>query len=177
MTHVIIDGYNLIRQVSELTRLENVSLAAARDRLILLLQHYAEAKKHSVTVVFDGRGGLGEAAVPYRDGAVDVIFSRLGEDADSVIKRLLSELGARAVLVSSDRDIINWAKSTGSGQISSPRFFQRLMAAISGDMSGFIKTNDVKSTKTHKRWQTYKKGPSKKLPKSQRRNRLKTEKI
>ncbi len=54
--HLIIDGYNLIRQSRELSSLEARDLAAGREALLALLAAYHRARQvHKVTVIFDGR--------------------------------------------------------------------------------------------------------------------------
>lgn len=174
MTHIIIDGYNLIRQIPGLAAYEKRSLESARKRLILELNTYARVKKHHITLVFDGRGGLGEYAAPYRDGSIDVVFSRAGDDADTVIKRYISELGARIVVVTSDRELALLATKAGSGHVWSEGFYQRLLRATTGDVNVFTKDVDVNSINRSRRTGTAKKGPSKKLPKKARRNQNRT---
>lgn len=73
-------------------------------------------------VVFDGwKGGSGVESSSLR-GGVKVIFSRLGEKADSVIKRILSAERRDWIVVSSDREIANHAWATDSVPISSEDF-------------------------------------------------------
>ncbi|MEQ8213875.1 MAG: NYN domain-containing protein, partial [Smithellaceae bacterium] len=52
--HIIIDGYNLIRQSDSLRRYERQSLEAGRQALISRLIEYKRKKGHKITVVFDG---------------------------------------------------------------------------------------------------------------------------
>lgn len=55
-------------------------------------------------------------------GGVRVIYSRLGENADSVIKRIITKEKGLWIVVTKDRDIIRYAWSTGSVPISSEDF-------------------------------------------------------
>ena len=51
--HLIVDGYNLIRQSDTLRSCERISLEAGRRALVQSLAHYQRAKGHRITVVFD----------------------------------------------------------------------------------------------------------------------------
>lgn len=83
-------------------------------------------------VVFDGwKGGTGVEHSSVR-GGVKVIYSRLGEKADSVIKRILSSERREWIVVSSDREIAGHAWATGSVPIGSEKFLPFLEAAASG---------------------------------------------
>jgi len=54
--HLIIDGYNLIRQSLELSELDARDLALGREALLARLAAYRRARPaHLVTVIFDGR--------------------------------------------------------------------------------------------------------------------------
>lgn len=169
--HVIIDGYNLIRQIPQLTQAENHSLEAGRKRLTQLLSRYHKLKSHRITVVFDGASGLGEFAPVYREAGVGICFSPAGQSADDVIHRLCRETKSGLIVVSSDRGVTDFATTCGHVSIDSVAFFKKLILttdAVSND--GNLKTNRARP---NKRWSTQKKGPSKRLPKSERRKRTK----
>jgi len=85
--HLLIDGYNLIRQSPELRRFDKKGLEQGREMLLKELLAYQRMKKHAMTVVFDGwiEGHFSESHA--RVGGIAVIFSRRGEKADEVIKR------------------------------------------------------------------------------------------
>jgi predicted RNA-binding protein with PIN domain len=51
-------------------------------------------------------------------GGIKVIYSRIGEKADSVIKRVISCKKCGWIVVTSDRDIADHAWATGSTPIS-----------------------------------------------------------
>ncbi len=83
-------------------------------------------------VVFDGwKGGTGIESTSVR-GGVKVIYSRLGERADAVIKRTLSSERREWIVVSSDREIARHAWATGSIPIGSERFLPFLEAEEPG---------------------------------------------
>jgi uncharacterized protein len=92
------------------------------------LIEYGKRKSHDLTVVFDGwRTGQGQEH-RYVTGGVKVIYSRIGDKADSVIKRMISAERREWIVVTSDRDIADHAWSTGSIPISSDDFLNALSA-------------------------------------------------
>ncbi|MBI3075447.1 MAG: NYN domain-containing protein [Deltaproteobacteria bacterium] len=127
--HLIVDGYNVIRQSPVLAPLDRRDLEAGRAALLTRLVAYRRAKHHPVTVVFDGRSGTrGEARA--RWGGVDVIFSSAGESADAVIERLARREGGRAVVVTSDRALREACRRSRAEVIPSGEFEARLAAAV-----------------------------------------------
>ena len=69
----------------------------------------------------------------YMTGGVRVIYSRLGDKADAVIKRIISSEKREWIVVTSDREIADHAWSTGSIPVSSDDFLNALSAK---DLSG-----------------------------------------
>lgn len=173
--HIVIDGYNLIRQVAGLARHENESLEKARSALVELVASYKKTKGHKVTVVFDGVLNLSEFANAYVQQGVRIIFSPETLSADAVIKKMVDEEGARITVVTSDRDILSHAENHGAATISSPEFYERLVFSKKLNEGGRIEEEDEKPL--HKRWATKKKGPAKRLSKKERRNRRNTDKL
>jgi predicted RNA-binding protein with PIN domain len=97
-------------------------LRAQREKLIDLLIEYSKEKRHGIVVVFDGWKEGGGAESSSVRGGVTVIYSKIGEKADSVIKRIISTERHEWIVVTSDRDIASHAWSTGSVPISSEAF-------------------------------------------------------
>ncbi len=125
--HIIIDGYNLIRQSDSLRRMERLSLEAGRDELIRRVATYRRSRGHRVTVVFDGwMTGPAHEERHRRDG-VHIVYSGRGETADEVIRRMArAERGAEVIVVSSDREVAEGAMKAGGVAISSPEFERRM---------------------------------------------------
>ncbi len=94
----------------------------ARDSFVDLLIRYRKIKAHDITVVFDGhKSGAGTEHVSV-SGGVKIIYSRLGERADDVIKRIVSTDKKEWIVVSNDRDIVNHAWAADCIPVSSERF-------------------------------------------------------
>ena len=127
--HIIIDGYNLIRQSPDLSRIDHADLQAGREALVTLLATYKKVKPHRITVVFDGTRAPGLTLERDRQKGIAIVFSRQGETADSVIKRMAAREREGALVVSSDRDVTAYAQSRGAAVMDSPAFEQKLLLA------------------------------------------------
>jgi predicted RNA-binding protein with PIN domain len=102
----------------------------ARDGFVDLLIDYKKIKAHDITVVFDGyKNGAGTEHVTVR-GGVKIIYSRLGERADDVIKRIISRDRKEWIVVTSDRSIADHAWSVSSVPIQSDGFYEAVLKQI-----------------------------------------------
>jgi predicted RNA-binding protein with PIN domain len=63
-------------------------------------------------------------------GGIKVIYSRIGEKADSVIKRIISSDRREWIVVTSDRDIVNHAWTTASIPVSTGNFLKAVERKI-----------------------------------------------
>ncbi len=166
--HLIVDGYNVIRQSPRLQSLDAMDLQAGREALLELLAHYRSRSHHQITVVFDGwqRGDLKESRD--RHQGILVIYSRRGERADEVIKRLLHQERERALVVTSDREIQVCAEQAKAAWINASQFESSHLQDPSGAADPDAGA-DLSARGTHK------KGPARRLSKRlrQRQQRLK----
>ena len=170
--HIIIDGYNLIRQSNTLSLIDNQDIELGREALLEMLIAYRKIKPHMITVVFDGANAPPFSQRKTRVQGITIKFSRSGELADAVIKRMVSREKEKALVVSSDLDIMNFAAARGAATISSSEFEDKIRQAVYMKEKG-VETNEdsgwVPTTK--------KKGPSKRLSKRKRRNKSKIRKL
>jgi len=170
--HIIIDGYNLIRQSNKLSTLDEQDIQFGRDALIDDLAAYKRIKAHRITVVFDGTNAPPVSERRGRERGIEIRFSRPGELADELINRLVLKAGPQAMVVSSDREVADFAVQHGAAAIASPEFEQRLTMAShveakggeDEDSDGWIPT-------------TKKKGPGRRLKKRDRRIKARTQKL
>jgi uncharacterized protein len=170
--HIIIDGYNLIRCSSSLSTLDQQDIQLGREALLDALSSYKRIKHHMITVVFDGTHAPPLSQHKDRVKGIKVKFSRSGETADTVIKRMAARDREKALVVSSDLDIVNFAASMGTATISSPAFEEKITMAVYMDTKGEVEQNQGGWVPT-----TKKKGPSRRLSKRKRRNRIKIKKL
>jgi predicted RNA-binding protein with PIN domain len=125
---LIIDGYNVVYTDNRLRRTACKDLERARQHLIDMLSAYVGERRIQATVVFDGRGGIVEAAsvVP---GRLQVMYSADNQTADDLILATIRQSGnPRAyIVVSSDMAHIGRpAKALGCEVIGSKRFLDRI---------------------------------------------------
>lgn len=172
--HIIIDGYNLIRQSKTLSVIELEDIQHGREALVDMLSSYKKAKPHRITVVFDGANAPFLSPAQDRVKGIRLIFSRSGETADSVIKRMAEKEGQKALVVSSDREISDFALQKGAATITSPEFEDRVATSLYGEFNNSTIEKDKPRV-----WDgsTKKKGPSKRRSKKDRFRRTKLKKL
>jgi uncharacterized protein len=163
--HIAIDGYNLIRQSRQFSALDQRDLQSGREALVDALAAYKKIKHLAITVVFDGAAA--PAGMVRRDmvKGIELRYSRPGELADAVIKRMAAREKQKLLVVSSDNEVVNFAQSMGAAIISAPEFEQRLA------MAHFMDHEDMETVEGGSGWQptTKKKGPSRRPPKKRRK--------
>ena len=170
--HIIIDGYNLIRQSDSFSDLDRRDIQLGREALLDTLAAYQRIKRHMITVVFDGTNAPPFSQHNNRVKGIEVKFSRSGESADSVIKRMANREREKALVVSSDLDIVNFAAAKGAATIRSPDFEEKIAMAVYMEAKGVESKDEGGWIPT-----TKKKGPKKRLSKRKRRNRIKIRKL
>jgi hypothetical protein len=162
--HIIVDGYNLIGSEKGLTG----DLEKRRQRLIEQLQLYHEEKGYPVTVVFDGWRSGWMYEVEEQAGGISVLFSKRGERADNVIRRLAEEMGSRCVVVSSDREVRTSVEASGASAIYAGEFSAKLKEldhpGVGGDRNSAPRFHS-------------KRGNPKRLSKAERKRRERLQKL
>jgi len=102
MDVLIVDGYNVINAWPELAKIKDISLDHARDRLVQWMASFAGFAGIEIITVFDAhmvKGGQGHCT---KMSGIQVIFSKDGETADSVIEKMVYDLardGGKCVFV------------------------------------------------------------------------------
>ena len=124
--HLIIDGYNLLHVSFSSPHVNSVQLQWERDRLIDQLSTYQKLKSCEITVIFDGWQGGWSTEKRERKKGIELIFSKLGEKADEVIKRLVREKGSGAIVITSDREVSKFAEKMDVAVISSDQFREKI---------------------------------------------------
>ena len=170
--HIIIDGYNLIRQSPSLSRLERISLEEGRKGLIRRLSAYRKLRGNRITVVFDGWIDGASRETRLKEGGLQIVYSRRGEQADEVIKRMSRKRGEEIVVVTSDRDVADAAVRSGNVALASAVFEMRMALdeiAPAGQDDFFPDEQD--DSESGRNSATKKRGPSRKLSKRERQAR------
>lgn len=172
--HIVVDGYNLIRQSPHLSALDRRDLQAGREALVDALAAYKKTKPLPITVIFDGRDA--PPGMPRRERlkGIDLRYSQPGESADTVIKRMAAGQREKLMVVSSDNEVAAYAAAKGAAVISSAEFEERMAMARMADAKGAGEENSVSVDRSST---TKKRGPARRLPKRQRRMRRKIDKL
>jgi predicted RNA-binding protein with PIN domain len=169
-THLIIDGYNLLGAGSRGKSAGEAWSEAAREDLLRRLAAYRQRRGHAVTVVFDGWRAGGPSEQRDHRGGVQLIYSRRGEQADEVIRRLASTYGAGCAVVTSDAEIGRSARAAGALVIMAQEFWPKLFLVPPEQVAAPFKELETDAGKRQPRGGD-KKGNPRKLPKSLRNRR------
>ncbi len=170
--HLIIDGYNLIRQSRTLSALDRQDIALGRTALVSRLAEYRLLRPHRITVVFDGAAAPLSSPDRDRHKGIRILFSRGGESADALIARMARKERELALVVSSDAAVARAAEAAGASVIGSPEFEERIAMALAMQAAGGPEEDEP-----CRRVSTRKKGEGRKLSRRARQNRLKTAKL
>ena len=170
--HIIIDGYNLIRQSKQLSAIDLQDIQLGREALIDMLAAYKKIKAHRITVVFDGTRSPLLALQRDRQKGITIVFSHRGESADTIIKQMAGREGEKALVVSSDLDIVHTVETQGAATICAVDFENKL--TLSYYAAGMETDRDA-----YNGWKptTRKKGPSRRQSKKRRKTQAKIRKL
>ncbi|MEV4714335.1 NYN domain-containing protein [Micromonospora sp. NPDC049374] len=119
--HLVVDGYNVTKR-----GFGEMSLEQQRKRLVTGLGGIAAQTGDEVTVVFDGAERV--HGLPPAPRGVRVLFSRKGETADELIRRLVraEPPGRPVVVVSSDREVADGVRRHGAYPLGADSLVRRL---------------------------------------------------
>ena len=120
--HLVVDGYNVTK-----SGFPDLPLEGQRSRLVTGLAALAARSGAEVTCCFDGAEVLGRVPASSARG-VRVLFSRPGEIADELIRRLVraEPPGRPVVVVSSDREVADGVRRAGARTVSAVALVRRL---------------------------------------------------
>ncbi len=160
--HLLIDGYNYVKQSAIAALIDPFDLESSRRYLLDELSRYKKERKMRITVVFDAAQAFSSGRKKEGYRGVEVIYSKQGETADDVIIESIRAHQAGLVVVTFDRAIIDEAKKHAVPFITPAR----LEAALSGGGG-----DDEDNARTEK------KGNPRKAPKGVRRARRAMKKL
>ena len=123
---IIIDGNNLIHKIPHLKKLFLKDMEAAQSALIESVKS-SKAKADKLLIVFDGSGEINRP---------EVIYSK-NVTADEVIRKKIESFSNTKLLrvISSDYDIMNFAKACGC-EVSKSEDFWKLNNAFKSPAKG-----------------------------------------
>jgi len=173
-TKLLIDGYNLMGAYG---LMRNKNLEFERDGLIKKLCAYKRIKNYDITVVFDGLRSNNPLEEYDRIGGISMIYSRVGESADEVIKKMVKtgNTGGGFIVITSDREIADFCSGYNATVISSGEFKSKLESACVLQSRGFDKNEDDEYQPAQ--ISTKKRGNPRRLSKIERQRRAKLKKL
>ncbi|MDZ8117461.1 NYN domain-containing protein [Pontiella agarivorans] len=125
---LIIDGYNLLHKVEELSVLLHRDMELARHKLVRMLEATAHRMAPQTTIVFDGREQGQDAALTSKH--LEIFFSPGKHTADTVIERLVAKFPTpgKILVVTSDRAEADTVLSDGAQVMSCSEFLAQCNA-------------------------------------------------
>ena len=93
--YLLVDGYNIIFAWEELRDLSRISIDAARQALIEILENYQGFRKCEVIAVFDAYKVKGGKEHTEKQGNVTVVFTAEAETADTYIERTTYQMKSK----------------------------------------------------------------------------------
>ncbi len=122
---ILVDGYNVIGSAGRFRNNREI-LAHERLRLVRLLGEYRSRLESDVqmTVVFDGFAPEREPV--QSSGTFSVVFSEEEGSADTVLIRLAMRYREQAVVITSDREVIERVQREGSRVVGAREFMTRV---------------------------------------------------
>ena len=124
----LIDGNNLIGHSSP----SDLKDPQSKFRLVSKLRKFQRQKKTRVLVVFDGSPDPDFLDEQFRSNRFSVIFPSFDQNADEVIKKIISKQTdlRRFFVVSSDHEIKNFARKKGAKSLSCKDFERELKSIL-----------------------------------------------
>src|SRR5215813_6090330 len=128
----IIDAYNFIRQSRRFSALEAEQGSLGRSAALRWLGDFSLRTGERVCVVFDAYSGLQREPLESHVHGLTVLASRGGYTADEEIIALAKEKGQAAVVVSSDREVLDAAMKAGVSVLKSEEFEREVAKILEG---------------------------------------------
>lgn len=124
----LIDGSNFIGQISP----SNIKNSKYKFHLIARLLAFQKVKKTKVYLIFDGSPDPKIEEMQFQKKSFSVIFPHFEQNADIIIKDMISRQTdlRRFFVVSSDREIKDFAKTAGAKSLTCREFNHQLQKGL-----------------------------------------------
>ncbi|MFL6515314.1 MAG: NYN domain-containing protein [Chthoniobacterales bacterium] len=132
-SYLIVDGHSVIFAWSDLRKLHQRRTVLARDALAKRLRDYQDWTGVRVVLVFDGAGEKISAHSDPHD--IQVIYSRKGQTADSIVERLSAKYTPDFDVTVATSDLLERQTVTafGASSISPQMLHEMLGEAVNSD--------------------------------------------
>lgn len=124
--HIVVDGYNYIHRINGSAVQKGSSMDMLQRDFLEKCARYKKARSARISVVFDAYATCSPGRHSENFRGIEVIYSKEGETADEVIIGLIRKRPAGLIVVSSDRAIIDEAKSRGVSFLTPVKLAQML---------------------------------------------------
>ena len=114
---LLVDGYNIIHNWSDLKQLVDVNLEMARQALIDILSNHQGLTKEIIIIVFDGHLVKGNIGTKQKINNIYVIFTKEKETADNYIEKTVRELPKNYKVRVATSDLLEQLIIIGQGAI------------------------------------------------------------
>lgn len=121
--YLIIDGYNLMHCM----KLKGENFQKKRENFINELHLFVKANSVNIILVFDGSKNISQYKSIEKQENVKIIYSAHNQTADDVIVELIKTRKTKSknmVLITSDRELVNYAEENRIKTMSSSDFAQ-----------------------------------------------------
>jgi len=132
LARILVDGYSLLHNWSELAPGQPRYSARARAELVYVLTRYQDATGERITIFFDGMGAPRSVQTEGSDAAVEVLFSHAGQTADEMIERAAHRYQAygEVLVVTDDRAERDTVAGMGGLTTSCANFIRMIENAL-----------------------------------------------
>jgi len=143
---LIVDGHNYIFYFYVLGKLKSVDIENLKDRFISDLSAYQSQKECNIIVVFDAKGGSNMVRGIQTVDNIEVIHSREGETADTVIEELAKKWSDKRKVFVVTSDYLQQKVVFGKNTIrKSSREFSLEIKSVKENIRQTIKANKSRS--------------------------------
>lgn len=129
--YLLVDGYNIIFAWEDLRELSEVSIDAAREKLMDILCNYQGYKKCTLILVFDAYKVEGNPGSATQYHNIHVVYTKEAETADQYIEKTVHEIGKKYDVTVATSDQLEQVIILGQGgrRISAREFRQEVELA------------------------------------------------
>lgn len=130
--YVIVDGYNFIFAIPELSRAAERDIAYARDLIVRMMCDYCAFNRCRCIVVFDAYKRKGGEGSVEEFGAVTVVYTREKQTADAYIEKTTYDISGehRVRVVTSDMQEQLVVLGAGGLRVSAREFYAELSGSL-----------------------------------------------
>lgn len=127
---LIIDGYNMIFSWNSLRSFGNSKIDLARDALIDQISNFQGYRQIKILLVFDGWRLAHNIGSSFRQGGLDIVYTRTGQSADQYIERKVHELKGkyRITVATGDGLIQNAILANGARRMSNTELESQVLS-------------------------------------------------